>query len=207
MKNRVIHRKLNRFISRYLASFLLGVILTVVAFILIGRAIDIHIENQDTMLCNSAKVSGNTEYLEKCECFYKTDEIQCLQTPTPEVKGTATDLVVENINRVRAENKLSPVKINAKLIHSATDKACDMRDRNYWSHDTPDGKEPWTFFKHAKYSYQYAGENLANSISEGEVVNRWLNSPKHKEVLLSGNYREVGIGRCGTFIVAHFGSK
>ena len=43
------------------------------------RAIDIHIENQDIMLCKSAKISGNIEYLEKCECFYKTENIICLQ--------------------------------------------------------------------------------------------------------------------------------
>ncbi|MDD5015573.1 MAG: hypothetical protein PHW73_10870 [Atribacterota bacterium] len=43
------------------------------------RAIDIKITNQDRMLCKSAQISGNTDYLKKCECFYKTDDITCLQ--------------------------------------------------------------------------------------------------------------------------------
>jgi len=31
------------------------------------------------MLCESAKVSGNIEYLEKCECYYEGGDIKCLQ--------------------------------------------------------------------------------------------------------------------------------
>ena len=41
----------------------------------IGKAI----ENQDTMLCESAKVSGNQQYLSKCGCYYNTGDIKCLQ--------------------------------------------------------------------------------------------------------------------------------
>ena len=36
-------------------------------------------ENQDKMLCNSAKVSGNLQYLQKCECYYNGEGIKCLQ--------------------------------------------------------------------------------------------------------------------------------
>ena len=36
-------------------------------------------ENQDTMLCESAKISGNAEYLRKCQCYYDGEDITCLQ--------------------------------------------------------------------------------------------------------------------------------
>ena len=62
-----------------LASILLGAVLLIVLYFITGRAIDIHIMNQDTMLCESAKVSGNIEYLEKCQCYYQSGEIKCLQ--------------------------------------------------------------------------------------------------------------------------------
>lgn len=42
------------------------------------RGIDSMIESQDRMLCESAKISGNKEYLEKCECYYQTGDIKCL---------------------------------------------------------------------------------------------------------------------------------
>jgi hypothetical protein len=43
------------------------------------RGIDKSIQNQDTMLCNSAKISGNVQWLHKCECYYETNNIKCLQ--------------------------------------------------------------------------------------------------------------------------------
>lgn len=39
------------------------------------------IARQDAMLCNSAKISGNTEYLAKCQCFYDGEGIACLYKP------------------------------------------------------------------------------------------------------------------------------
>jgi hypothetical protein len=41
--------------------------------------IDKSIDNQDRMLCNSAQVSGNEEYLTKCQCYYATNNIECIQ--------------------------------------------------------------------------------------------------------------------------------
>ena len=41
----------------------------------IGHSID----NQDIMLCTSAKVSGNEDYLTKCACYYRTSDIHCIQ--------------------------------------------------------------------------------------------------------------------------------
>ena len=59
---------------------LIGTILSVGAvFFGLNRAIRISIENQDKMLCSSAQQSGNKEYLKKCQCFYKTNDITCLQ--------------------------------------------------------------------------------------------------------------------------------
>jgi hypothetical protein len=58
------------------AVMIAGSILFVLSF---SNAIDTHIENQDLMLCKSAKISGNREYLEKCQCYYDTLEIKCLQ--------------------------------------------------------------------------------------------------------------------------------
>jgi hypothetical protein len=43
------------------------------------RAINIGINNQDIMLCKSAEISGNTDYLEKCECYYEGKDIECIE--------------------------------------------------------------------------------------------------------------------------------
>lgn len=45
---------------------------------LVGKSMDESFDNKDTMLCNSAKVSGNIEYLNKCSCFYAGENIRCI---------------------------------------------------------------------------------------------------------------------------------
>jgi hypothetical protein len=38
-----------------------------------------HVDNQNTMLCNSAKISGNEEWGKLCENYYKTGDITYLR--------------------------------------------------------------------------------------------------------------------------------
>lgn len=57
------------------------ILLCVIVFfgIALAQGIQKSIENQDTMLCESAKISGNVQYLHKCECYYQSKDIKCLQ--------------------------------------------------------------------------------------------------------------------------------
>ena len=59
-----------------------GISITLLTIFLVGKilieGIDKHFDNQDTMLCNSAKQSSNVEYLEKCQCYYAGDNIRCI---------------------------------------------------------------------------------------------------------------------------------
>jgi len=55
------------------------VLIVVVTVIIIVKYIDKGIERQDTMLCESAKVSGNEYWLKKCQCYYEGKGIRCLQ--------------------------------------------------------------------------------------------------------------------------------
>lgn len=65
---------------RSLVIYSIAIVITAYIFALVtARAIDIHFSNQDEMLCNSAKVSGNAEYLKKCQCYYNGDNIACIQ--------------------------------------------------------------------------------------------------------------------------------
>lgn len=65
-----------RFILARVAFILF--IFTALAFIFV-RGFDQHFEAQDRMLCRSAKISSNREWLEKCQCFYEGESIKCIQ--------------------------------------------------------------------------------------------------------------------------------
>ena len=98
-------------------------------------------------------------------------------------------------NNQRNANGRKPLTLNSKLSQAAQAKANDMVARNYWSHNTPDGQEPWVFFANAGYQYIKAGENLAYGfLTSSEAVTGWMNSPSHRENLLDADFTEVGFG-------------
>jgi hypothetical protein len=116
----------------------------------------------------------------------------------PAVLGFASDItasrVVELTNQERTEKGRAPLVIDEKLNEVARQKAGDMFAFNYWAHVSPSGRDPWAFFKEVGYDYVYAGENLARDFANSEaVVKAWMNSPTHRDNILSENYAEIGL--------------
>jgi uncharacterized protein YkwD len=113
--------------------------------------------------------------------------------------NTSISGLLSSTNIQRNNNGKSSLTINSALNNAAQAKANDMVNRGYWSHETPDGQQPWIFFTSAGYQYLAAGENLAYGFSDSSnTITGWMNSPPHKENLLSGNYTEVGFGMANT---------
>lgn len=115
------------------------------------------------------------------------------------VLGYATDISASSLlaytNTIRTAHHEPPLSINAQLDQAAQAKADDMAARNYWSHNTPDGKTPWSFIMASGYTYQTAGENLAYGFTTASsVITGWLDSPEHRANLLGDAYRDVGFG-------------
>jgi hypothetical protein len=98
-----------------------------------------------------------------------------------------------NVER-QADGKGSLVS-NQQLTSAAQAKANDMAARNYWSHVTPDGNQPWWFVTNAGYNYQSTGENLAYGFDTSQAaITGWMNSPGHRANILNGDYRDIGFG-------------
>lgn len=118
---------------------------------------------------------------------------------TGSVLSSSTNITQERLlqetNKVRADKSASALSSNAQLQAAAQAKADDMTTRNYWSHQTPDGKDPWYFIVQNGYAYTKAGENLAYGFDDAsQVTNGWLNSPSHRKNMLDNAYKEVGFG-------------
>lgn len=115
------------------------------------------------------------------------------------VQSYATDTtdtgLLEATNKQREKDGLNGLSLNASLDQAAQAKAEDMSTRNYWSHNTPDGKEPWVFIDATDYRYQKAAENLAYGFDTStSTVNGWMNSPGHRANMMDSNVQEVGFG-------------
>lgn len=103
--------------------------------------------------------------------------------------------LLASTNTVRSQNNANALTVSSKLSSAAQTKANDMVARNYWSHTTPDGKDPWVFIDAVGYSYQKAGENLAYGFdTSNDVIIGWMNSPSHRSNMLDTNFKEVGFG-------------
>lgn len=115
------------------------------------------------------------------------------------VLSAKTELSNQNLlketNERRLKNNSNSLKENTKLNAAAHNKAIDMAKRDYWSHETPEGKQPWFFIENQQYKYSVAEENLAYGFNNANaVINGWMNSPSHKEAMLSNKVSEVGFG-------------
>lgn len=98
-------------------------------------------------------------------------------------------------NEQRERQNADPLTQNQLLNQAAQAKAEDMKTRNYWSHETPDGQEPWVFVQETDYTYQRAGENLAYGFTtNSSTVGGWMQSQSHRENMLDPAYTEVGFG-------------
>lgn len=103
--------------------------------------------------------------------------------------------LLEASNQQRQSNQKPALANNPLLTKAAQAKADDMATRNYWSHNTPDGQAPWIFVEATGYQFQSLAENLAYGFDDSsETIKGWLNSPSHRDKLLSNDYQEVGFG-------------
>lgn len=124
---------------------------------------------------------------------------------TPGVTVTASAItqatVLDLTNKARTANNANALTYNATLERAAQAKANDMLARQYFAHNTPDGKTPWTFFEAVGYKYLSAGENLAVHFSDVEPLqDAWMNSPGHRANILNSSFKEMGVGIAkGTF--------
>lgn len=83
---------------------------------------------------------------------------------------------------------------NVKLSKAAGDKAADMLEHSYFSHNSPEGLTPWHWIDKEQYDYDYAGENLAMDFLSPEKMHQaWLDSPTHRANILNEKYKEIGV--------------
>lgn len=131
--------------------------------------------------------------------------------------NTSTNGLLLETNKERLSHGLGELVLNSQLSSAAEAKAKDMASRNYWSHTTPEGNEPWSFIKNAGYSYASAGENLAYGFEGSDsTIAGWMGSTPHRINMLNSGYKDVGFGMANvddyqgtgpqTIVVAMYGT-
>lgn len=107
------------------------------------------------------------------------------------------DLEAEMLVMVNEERKkagLQPLRADPELTTVARSHSNDMFSRGYFSHYTPEKKDPFDRMKAAKVRFLSAGENLALGQTLEICHEGLMNSPGHRANILHPAFGRVGIG-------------
>nr|WP_307067832.1 SafA/ExsA family spore coat assembly protein [Alkalibacillus filiformis] len=105
------------------------------------------------------------------------------------------DEVIRITNEMRQQHGLQPLKSDWQLSRVARYKSRDMRDQNYFSHQSPTYGSPFDMIEQFNVSYRRAAENIAaGQQSPRSVVDSWMNSQGHRENMLDPNMTHIGVG-------------
>jgi len=110
--------------------------------------------------------------------------------------------VIRALNDVRAEHDLEPLHASPSLRSAARGHSRAMLDYGFFSHDSADGTAFSDRIRHYYTNRGWrtwsVGEALLASqgvnIDATAIVKAWLESPPHREIILSPTFRDAGIG-------------
>lgn len=108
--------------------------------------------------------------------------------------------VLADINSMRHAHGLAPLRLSVPLTAAARQHTTSMALKGYFSHDSADGSSFATRLRHyyslSHYRTWTVGENMLWSspdVDPARALELWMNSPPHRENLLSRAWREIGI--------------
>ena len=121
---------------------------------------------------------------------------QKINIPTLDSSVTAYEQeVIRLVNEIRVENGLKALTYDWELSRVARFKSQDMKDNNYFAHNSPVYGTPFQMIKNFGISYRTAGENIAKGYATPQaVVNGWMNSSGHRANILNASYTRIGVG-------------
>ncbi|HYM55856.1 MAG TPA: CAP domain-containing protein [Solirubrobacteraceae bacterium] len=105
------------------------------------------------------------------------------------------------INRIRAAHHVRPLRSNRALGHVAAGQLSSMVRRNYFADVRPSGQTPMSLVRASSYRAHTAGLSVGENLAWGtgsyatpaHIVAEWMASPPHRQIMLSGEYRDAGV--------------
>lgn len=102
------------------------------------------------------------------------------------------------VNRERADHGLKALRLDRRLQRAAGRHARDMVEHDYFAHQRAGGPDLTTRLDRAGWNGEAWGETIAYGCgragSPKATLSGWLDSPPHRQILLSGSYRRGGLG-------------
>lgn len=194
-------------------GFVKGVLYaTLIAALLLALPLSNHISAQTKSSQLAARLAAGVDWLDqKLSPIFGGATRQTLNSLTVEPKSDETvelnftvknapprpDLeakMLELVNAERTRRGLAPLKPDPELTEVARRHSADMFARGYFSHYTPDGRDPFDRMRQLNVKFLAAGENLALGQTLQICHQGLMNSPGHRANILRPQYGRLGIG-------------
>jgi uncharacterized protein YkwD len=108
--------------------------------------------------------------------------------------------LLAEVNAVRTEHGLRPVRLSEPLTRAAALHSNEMARVGYFAHSSADGSSfdnrIARFYPSKGWQYWSVGENLVAGtpdLDPESAVKTWMDSPPHRRTLLTPNWQEIGI--------------
>ncbi len=107
-------------------------------------------------------------------------------------KGEEQMLLLVNADRMKAG--LSPLVMDQTIREAARSHSIDMVKNGYFSHYDLSGKTPADRLTNFQVNFNMAGENIALAPTVDLAETGFMNSPDHRDNILTPDFTRVGIG-------------
>jgi uncharacterized protein YkwD len=126
--------------------------------------------------------------------------------PTAKNLGAVDAATLCLVNRERTARRLRSLRANRELGHVAAKQVGSMVHKDYYGEVGPSGQTPMALVLVTRYSAHAAdldvGENIAwgtgSDATPAHIVQAWMASPPHREIMLSSEYRDAGVAALST---------
>jgi uncharacterized YkwD family protein/spore coat assembly protein SafA len=138
-------------------------------------------------------ISSNPQF-KNPDLIYPGDKVN---VPNIDQTKNIEQEVLSLVNKERQAQGIQPLQMDWELQRVARKKSCDMRDKGYFSHQSPTYGSPFEMMKQFGIEYRTAGENIAKGQQSAEaVMEGWMNSPGHRKNILKAEFTHIGVGFC-----------
>ncbi len=157
------------------------------------------VKSGDTMLKIASKYQVGTSEIIAANPQVKNPALiypgQKLTIPSLSDVKSQENEVIRLVNVQRSKAGLQSLTQNWQLSRVARYKSQDMIDKGYFSHTSPTYGSPFRMMESFGIRYSAAGENIAmGQRSPAEVMNAWMNSPGHRNNIMSPSFTQIGVG-------------
>lgn len=139
-------------------------------------------------------VDGKYINLGEAQASANVDQEAASEAVLPKDISEDEQALLDLVNKARREAKVEELSFDKKLLQTAREKAKDMADNNYFSHESPKFGSPFDMMRQNGISFKTAGENIAGNQTVEGAFKAWMKSEGHKKNILNSSFNFVGIG-------------